>query len=342
MDKQKVKPITIKINGEEKPIQHQMDKPGDPHDSVNKEQTYAEEHAAALEAEDENFEWILPEQEPVESEEFIIKEAANTAAIYPKQTKSSNKKRFGPLKPIVFSIVFAVLVGLTYGAVMLKLVLTDKPVVTAGKPIDTEQPTGGNGEKTSPAKKAATEPVMLLPVTAFAVQEGVYSGKDAALVVKNELEAKGIPSAILDMDDKKMLLVGLAGSIESAKEIGAILKEKGIDFYAKEITLSERKAGKASTTEKGFLDKAPGIYDALSTAAAAAYSGKNVSSIADTGSILEAIDASKFSNDKIIALYNELSKAAGSLDNFEKKHESADAHSAQQHLLNFLEKYQAF
>ncbi|WP_148362779.1 hypothetical protein [Bacillus sp. B-jedd] len=342
MDKRKNNTITIKMNGEAHTYQPVQDKPGGEKEIVKEDSGSMEEQAAGLEAEEEHFEWILPEQEPAEPEEFIINEAVNTAAIYPKQTQSLSKKKKGPIKPIFFTVAFAVLIGLTFGAVMLKLVLTDKPVVTSADPQLGEKAAGESSGKEKPGKTAVAAAAKLPPVTAFVVQEGVYSTKEAAAQVKTGLEAKDVPAAILEMDGKYMLLIGLAGTLEEAKEIGASMKAKGIDFYAKEIGLAERKAGKATASEKDFLAKAPEIYDVLSAAAAAAYSGKNAPSIEKEAGFLKEMDGAKFANDKIAALYNELEKAAGSLAAFEKNGASKDSLSAQQHLLNFLEQSQSF
>lgn len=342
MDKRKKNTITIKMNGEAHTYQPVQDKPGGEKEIVREDPDSFEEHAAGLEAEEENFEWILPEQEPAEAEEFIINEAVNTAAIYPKQSQSLFKKKKGPIKPIFFTVAFAVLIGLTFGAVMLKLVLTDKPVVTSADPQLGGKPAGENTGKEKPGKTAAAASAKLPSLSAFVVQEGVYSTKDAASQVQTKLEAKAVPSAILEMDGKYMLLIGLAGTLEDAKEIGASMKGKGIDFYAKEMALAEREAGKATASEKEFLAKAPEIYNVLSAAAAAAYSGKNAPSIEKAAGLLEAMDGGKFTNNNIEALYNELEKAAASLAAFEKNGASKDSLSAQQHLLNFLEQSQAF
>lgn len=342
MDKRKKNTITIKMNGEAHTYQPVQDKPRGEKEILRENPGSIEEQAAGLEAEEENFEWILPEQEPVEPEEFIINEAVNTAAIYPKQTQSHSKKKKGPIKPIFFTVAFAVLIGLTFGAVMLKLVRTDKPVVTSADPQLGEKAAGESPGKEKPGKAAAATSAKLPTVNAFVVQEGVYSTKEAASQVQANLEAKAVPSAIIEMDGKYMLLIGLAGTLEEAKEIGASMKAKGIDFYAKELTLAEREAGKASAAEKEFLAKVPDIYNVLSASAAAAYSVKTAESIDKAAGLLEAIDGGKFANNNIAAIYNELEKAAGSLAAFGKNGASKDSLSAQQHLLNFLEQYQAF
>ncbi|WP_053367281.1 SPOR domain-containing protein [Bacillus sp. FJAT-27245] len=362
MDKRKNNTIKIKLNNESKPVVdkpeldkrglekaelanyendktetdiYEMDRPPMNDFKDVEDELPHEEAAAALDAGDEAFDWILPEEEPVEQGKFIINEASTTASIYPKQSAGAKRKNGFPIKPAVFTIVFAIIVGVGLGAGMWKLVFIDKEVATALQP---------EGEATKPSgeTKPSASTIQLSPLSAYVVQEGIYSSKESAEVAKKNLEEKGIPAAVLDKDGQGMLLAGVAGSIESAKGFGALLTEEGIAIYAKEITLSPRQKDKVTSVEKQFLAIAPELFGKISSSAGLAMEGKTAGGTAALIKELAAIDAGKLANPDIKALFSELTDAAQNLETYEKAGNRQNAIAAQSHLLNFLAGYQAF
>ncbi|WP_156424333.1 hypothetical protein [Bacillus sp. FJAT-27445] len=339
MDKKKQNTINIKLNNESRPVPEQSNLDRPPvieQQSTEDIQPANMEAAAAAEASEEIFDWILPEEEPAEQGTFVIKEASDSASIYPKHSSGPSKRKGWSMKPAVLTVVFAIIVGVGLGAAMLKLLLTDKPAVTAMQPNGDEKPAATGDAKTQSAT------VQLLPISAFVIQEGLYSTRDSAEAAKQNLEGLGIPGAVLDKDGQAMLLIGIAGSIEGAKEIGEGLKEKGIAIYAKEITLPSRKAGKVAADEKQFLEKAPELFALLSPGAGLAMAGKEAAVAGSVKKDLEAINAGEFANPAIGALYNELANAVKSLESYEKAGDGQSAQAAQVHLLNFLAKYQTY
>ncbi|ALC89794.1 hypothetical protein AM500_08415 [Bacillus sp. FJAT-18017] len=345
MDKPKNNTITIKINGDSRPYKEDNKRQETVRVPETKEMvTPAQpEQAAALEAGEESFEWILPEFEPAETpKEYIIKEATESASIYPKAVKPSKSSKpafqFNTLnlKPIIVPVIFAILIGVTLGAGMLKLLISGDGVEEAITPTNAVTP----ADREKPVSAGKTAAATLQPITTFAVQEGIYTNKDSATSVKEELVSKGIPAAVFDKDGQAMMLVGVAASIEDAKEVGAALKAKGIEIYAKEVAFPEKDAGKLAEQDAAFLKKVPALYEGLSNAAAANITGGSTGEAAKNAqSELQKIDESKLKNGAIKSMYGELTGAAtllaGTLD-------EAGSIKAQQHLLDFLALYQSF
>ncbi|WP_409270805.1 SPOR domain-containing protein [Neobacillus sp. SCS-31] len=348
MDKRKNNTIKIKLNNESSPVLNkpklekaQLDRPEldrpqmmDPQ-NIEGEPPPLEETAATLEAGEEAFDWILPEEEPVEHGKFIINEASDSASIYPKQSASTKRKNGSPIKPAILTIVFAIIVGVGLGAGMWKLVFSEKETATAIQPeVEITKPSGET--------KPSASTIQLPPLSAFVVQEGIYSSKESAEIARKNLEEKGIPAAVLDKDGQGMLLAGIAGSIESANGIGEQLTEKGIAIYAKEVTFSARQKENVTSMEKQFLAIVPEFFEKMGSSAGLAMEGKTAGGTAAIIKELDAIDASKLSNPDIKTLYSELAEAAKNLETYEKTGNRQNAIAAQSHLLNFIAKYQAF
>lgn len=355
MDKRKNNTIKIKLNNEPKPAveklevnrqevdlqnedSQEVDRPPKIETEILADEPSIEEAAAAIDAGEDAFDWILPESEPVEQGEFVITEASSSASIYPKQSAGAKRKNGFPIKPAVFTIIFAIIVGVGLGAGMLKLVFVDKGTATVVQPEGKETTTTEQGGGT----KAAASAIQLPALSAFVIQEGIYSSKESAEIARKNLEEKGVPAAILDKDGQAMLLAGIAGSIESAKGIGEQLMEKGIAIYAKEISLPARQKQKVTDEEKQFLAITSVLFEKMSPSAGFAMEGKTGEQSGAVLKELDAIDAGKLTDPNIKALYSELTDAAGNLETYEKTGNRQNAIAAQTHLLNFLAKYQAF
>ncbi|RDU35050.1 hypothetical protein DRW41_19920 [Neobacillus piezotolerans] len=338
MDKQKNNTIKVKLNNESRPVVEKPRKDSQPvmEPIITEDEPAHEEAAAAVDAGEEAFDWILPEGEPIEQGKIIINEASDTASIYPKQSGGTKRKSGFPNKPALLTIVFAIMVGVGLGAGMLKLVFIDKEATSAINPAGEE--TTSQDDETKPSATATEVPNL----SAFVVQEGIYSSTEFAETARKNLEEKGIPAAILDKGGQAMLLAGIAGSIESAKGIGEQLTEKGIAIYAKEISITARQKENVTAEEKQFLSGAPELFGKASLMSGLAMEGKSAGGTADVLKELNAIDASKFQNPNIKTLYSDLAEAARNLEAYEKSGNKQTAMAAQTHLLNFIAKYQAF
>ncbi|WP_458474647.1 hypothetical protein, partial [Acinetobacter soli] len=141
------KTITIKINGKDRPFQEKKEeKKGKTWElrqlDRKQEQTefFASIQTAAGKEADDSFDWILPE----ETEDEDIKEykiatppnspAENGLSTLARKFRGRNKQGF--LTSIFLAVFFAVLLGTSFGFIMLKLVFTDQAAETVDPPIN--------------------------------------------------------------------------------------------------------------------------------------------------------------------------------------------------------------
>lgn len=348
------KTITIKINGKDRPFQEKSE--GKPEEAwkppgLERKKKHEEteffasiQTAAAKEAEaDDSFDWILPEEtEETEIKEFKVATPPKTPAqkglnLLTKKFKKKNQQGF--LTSIFLAVFFAVLLGTSFGFTMLKLVFTDQSADTAqpavtGTPAPSEQPAAGS------------ETVALEPLATFVVQGGVYRSQEAAKQIQEANTQKGANSQLIEMDGQTFLYLGVADSIENAKEIGAELKSKGIDVFPKEITFEGKSLEGLNPEEKKLLEMVPSIYQAFSAGAASA-------SVEDTipAEILEDIEkqsrnlselnSEQVKNEALSAVKKELENASKQMASFQQSGDPAAAGKFQQHLLAFLAAYQS-
>ncbi|MCL6572086.1 MAG: hypothetical protein K6T88_10445 [Bacillus sp. (in: Bacteria)] len=298
------------------------------------------ETAAAQESVDESFDWIIPESAENDIEEFTIASSKNTnksstqKSVIPK----SKKRNSQPVGSILLTATFAILIGLTFGFIMLKLVITgpSDQVVTDPTLVDENAATGSEtGAKNTTA-------VTINQLTAYVIQGGVYTSKDGAQASSTQLTAIGVPSQSLDINGKVYLFLGVAGSIEMAKSLGGQYKDNGVDeVFAKPLVLDEKDITDITENEKTFLEAVPNIYQTLSLASSSALVNKAMpeeSSQALAG-IEEQLKVNSLKNEKVKNLHTELTGASELVKAFQESKETKSLTEAQQHLLNFLSLY---
>lgn len=348
------KTITIKINGEKKPFIEENAKKELPNENSKQvadkalsdfphpKQVSYHESAASQEPIEESFDWILPETAENEINEYQFakqtthskktsKGKLTTASI------SAFRKKNGVLKSVIFSIVFAVLIGTSFGVIMLKLVVIDHSKKTA---IETNAPVT---KTVAPVK--STEKITLQSFTAFVVQGGMFSTKEGANEISNQIKAKGAPAEIIEMDGKSFIFLGISGSLEQAKSLGNYYKENGInEFYAKQILVQEKTIADVNKDEKNFLEASQlGFQTLLNVTSDVIVSTSNTNEIKSTisqiESAIEKIEDKKLKNKKIIELKSELSSAMELVEGYQKSYDINDMKKAQQHLLNYFSLY---
>ncbi|MFZ7945561.1 hypothetical protein [Neobacillus sp. 19] len=346
--------IKIKLNGETRDF-HEEPKKKEPEttiepmtrvikiDSKRIDSDALLETAAAQESAEESFDWILPESSENDIEEFkIVSSNTPKKSGLPKIasfTSNSKIKNGGPFGSIVFSGIFAILIGTTIGVVMLKLVITgptDKKVVT-DIPVVAEK--GDTGKKSTAAKTTTT---VLSSLTSNVIQGGKYTSKDGAKEALTDLTSKGIPSQIVEIEGNQFIFLGIADSIETAKSLSTQYKERGVEgAFAKALSLDEKKVSDISSKEKDFLDTIPTIYQTLSSASSSALITKAIpeEDAKEIASIDQQLDVSGIKNEKVKSLKAELSNAQEKLKAFQKSKDTKSLNEAQQHLLNFLSTY---
>lgn len=346
--------ITIKINGENKAYQEELQK-GRTEDSKAGKPKIVElypkqpdkgaikETAAAQEAEDESFDWIIPESSEYDSDEIKVLSNKERMVLPNKSggkktvSFSNYKKKNGrPITSILITAFFAILIGTTIGVFMLKLVMTESNEKAATDPevtVETE------GTETSTAK---TTSAVIKQETTFVIQGGVFASKEGADETVNQLETLGVPSQSIKMDDKYYLFLGVADSIEAAKSLGVHYKENGVaDVFAKPLLVGEKNVSGLTEKEKSFLEAVPTIYQTLSMVTSRALITNQIPADGESvlASIQKQLKVSGIKNEKVKSMKTELAGAEEQVKEFESSKDAKSISKAQQHLLKFLATY---
>ncbi|MDR7077923.1 stage II sporulation protein B [Neobacillus niacini] len=351
--------IKIKLNGEtktfsEEPIQKEKEPAKDSFDKVikidedfNEQDIFLETAAAKEPIDDESFDWIIPESSDQDIQEYKIVSSQNQ-----KQKKSGSKKPVafttfstkrngGVFKSILITAIFAILIGTSLGLLMLKLVNTDssKPAVT--EPVVVDKGSDKGSENNTGGKSTS---IVLGAQTAFIVQGGAFTTKDAASDAASQAKGKGLPAQTLTMDNKEYLFLGVADSIEIAKGLGTQYKTNGFeDVFSKQIPIAEKTVSDINDSEKSFLEAAPAIFQQLSKVTSNAMVTGSISSdfskeVTSTSKQLKQ-GAKELKNEKVKTLNEELSSALTKVEAFQEKKNKDSLVEAQQHLLNYLSVY---
>lgn len=348
------KTITIKINGTERSLhegqrrvrrQVQENKPIDMDRQIDYEdieRMTATEAAAGQEAsEEDDFDWILPE---LEDEEEII----DYKIVSPQKTsKGKGYKAFSTpkkknrnkrvLPSVLLTICLAVLLGSGLGVLLLKLVISEKAIETGKTEIVGEAP----AEKPD---NTGTAEVELPSLSGFIVQGGAFSSVEAATSEEAAMAGKGLPTKVVEIDDKAYLFVGIADNLANAKSIAVQLKEGGIDTYAKEISFGNRTVSKLSATDAKLLEFAPTIFQSLANISTTASLSQSIpADLVDSYNIqLEQWNGMKdLKSKEVQQLKKELDEAIVQINSYREKNDAKLLTSIQQHLLNFLAQYHA-
>lgn len=337
--------VKIKINGENQEFKEELTEKEkntytkviqiDPeyidHDSLM-------ETAAAQESTEESFDWIIPESPENEVVEYKIANQKKTKGNSKKKPSSfsaiSLKRNGGVFKSIIITVAFAILIGISFGVLMLKLFITD-----GSKPVVTDPVVEDNGGGTSSGDKtpSKTTSAVIGAQTMYVVQGGVFSTKDAAKDGTNQVKADGAPAQTVEISNKEYLFLGVADSIETAKQLSSHYKANGVaDAFAKQIPIGEKSVSEISETDKSFLEAAITVFPELSKVTTNTIVTSNISeeSLKSISALEEKINQ-KVENEKVKNLQGELTSAVEKAKSKDKKSHV----EAQQHLLNFLAGY---
>lgn len=344
----KGKTITIKIDGKNRSFEEtKAEKIAyDQKDYEKEVDHFASKEAAASKevVEDDNFDWILPDEPP----ESVIKEYTIT-----KQQKQTNKKvigvissnfkknnRNGLLTSVLIAVFFAILLGTSFGLIMIKLVTTEKAIEPAEPVI--AQP------KSDPKKNQPTgvETLVLEPLSTFVIQGGVFSSTEAAKQIQEESIQKGIPAQIVEINGQAFLYLSVADSIEHAKNIGKQISGKGIEVFAKPITLEGKSLEGLQSEEKKLLEAVPTLYEILATSAAEATVASEIpealaESAEKQAAALTKIEASQMKNEKVLSIKTDMESAIEQMRKYKQSPNPDVLTKLQQHLLSFLAVYQS-
>lgn len=339
MDKQG-KTITIKINGKDRPVKEEkrlmLDEDESQYVQSHRDEALKETAASQESAEaDDSFDWILPD--PIEEE--VLKEYK----IAPKQAKKQkknigisvwNKKttRNNRLYSTIFiTVFFAVLLGTAFGVTILKFVTADTDQVAPAV-------TKVNPEPEKPATGTAKDSVQLNNISAFVIQNGIFTTEEAAKERVNLLAGQGVAAEIFPVNGQFAIYLGMAGSIEDAKQTSNTLKDKGIEVFAKPVEITGGTASNVTAEEGKFLEKAPEIYEILSSGKAD--SPEVIKKVVEYQIMLSEIPDKSIEDKNILKAKASIERASKAFSDFQKSKDKNQLADMQTNLLAFLSAYQ--
>lgn len=358
MDKRETgRTITIKINGKKQGFEdtrqssnrNSAESLQEKHDETSniplhyEEELKSQSEAAASKAElDESFDWILPESaENPAIKEFQIAAKSSTK----KKNTLSSKQNGSIIKTIVTAVALAVILGTSFGLIMLKLVFTDQ----GSEPASLDNPPvnfGQNGNQNDGKTTAGTDNLTLPKISTFVVQGGAFSTKELAELEQKSILAKGSASRIFEENGKTLLLLSVADSKDHAKELEARYKQSGVDAYGKTIEVGGKEIAGLQTGEKEFLETLPLLFQTLAAAGANASLNTTISqslleNIDEQAKKLAAIEDMQLVNDQIKALKASTDEAVKKINEIKDKPDPSEIMAFQQNLLAILAEYQS-
>ncbi|CAM3935964.1 hypothetical protein [Lederbergia lenta] len=326
--------IKIKINGEERPFEEEI--------TVNDWQVAAEETSASAEKADEEdvFDWVLPETEYKEVSEF------QKVNYFPSKHKKHpsqywRRKSVHGVATMILSIFLAVAVGLLLGTFLLKMVMNPDEQPVSGDDSIAAPPVVSNDD----VKKQTVEPYIAeLPALTTAVIQGdVYSSKSAAENRMAEYDAQGFGTMMMETEGKYYVFVGIADNITKAKAWEQDLKDKGMNVWAKELSMKKVEMKFTSKQEAELFASEGKLFQLLAgEAMSGIMSGKvNETSVADIGKQLDTGEGTRSEDGVVHELYSELYAAYEGLRQYQSNADDKSVlKKVQQHLLDYIKLYE--
>jgi stage II sporulation protein B len=358
--------ISIKINGNERSFEDDADsgvkKEVDSSKSTDKEIlqpfTYKKETAAAKEEENDEFSWVLPNEDEASSDDgptkiVQIEDVRNKSKkgnpyfknTTPK-TSSFNRRPSSALKTLLLSIFLAVIVGLGLGAMILNLISEEDHQQAIGTPtVVPAGPGTNNGEGKESSTNAGASALELAPINIAYAQEGVYTNKEAVDDLVKTIKQSGFPSAAVEIGDSYTVVVGIGTDKEIIKEIGKLYEAKsGKATYHKVIEVEGGSFSKANENDVNYIKDGQALFTQLSSLSSNSFSAKSISDEQWTSiSKLQEELKGKISDDMSDSLKSfstSLTNAYEHLGSYKKSNDDATLLKSQQELLNAFQFYQ--
>jgi stage II sporulation protein B len=351
------KTITIKINGKKQEFEETRQQPSlntspvKPKNeesipfSFHHENEYSghAESAAAKAEQDESFDWILPEpSETIEIKEFHIAEDLS-----PKKKSSHFGKRQGSFfKTIFTAVILAVVLGTSFGLIMLKLVLTDNKAETANVGVQGNEPKQTEKQNQNEEKNPSGTLSLVTPkISTFVIQGGAFSNKASAEKEQQVVKDKGSPARIIESDGNSLLLLSVIDNKEHADKLEASFKESGIvNVFDKVLEVGGKEMKGLQQGEKEYLESLPTLFQALTVAGANASLNLSISqsiliSVEQQSQKIKAIDNKQFTNEKIKTLKVSTDNALKQFKLLKNKTTKEESTALQQNLLSILSAY---
>ncbi|WP_400242643.1 SPOR domain-containing protein [Niallia sp. JL1B1071] len=354
------KTITIKINGKDRPFQNkdtdetvERNQPSVFHKDQNNEKkekgVFSEESAAGQEAElEESFDWILPEPEemPAKNKEksvFTFQSPLNKKdkpTSFSKSTKTKEGKKKSLPKEIVasifFAVFFAVILGTSFGFILLNMVSSDQTSTTNGNiTASANNPPNTDGQASS-----ATEIATKADISTYVLQANVFSNEERAKNDQKKLTDAGTVSQIIPIEEQQFLLLGVTSNLEDAKAW-----QKQVEgTYAKEMIFNGKKVENVSKEEKAVIEGSSAIYYSILQIVTSAQFDKSISAddrskLEEELSIVEEKKISTITNEKIQNMATHLAKGGELAMKLTTNSSQKEIEAVQQQLLDYLANY---
>lgn len=326
MDKQPANKIKIKINGDERPFKEEV--------SIHKWNANEAESAAATEkvAEEDQFDWVLPEVEdnPIPEFKKIYYEPSIEKA---KPGKMFKKKSGSHLLTIFISAATAISIGILFGFIMLKVIAYQTDGVS--------QKSIGNNPDSVPAGASAEKnrSVVLPAITTSIVQGGFFHDATAPA---NEIKQKGLPAVVITLEKNQYIFIGVSNNLAAAKQLAAEQKKQDVEVYAKQLTFPEKKLEVSTQDEKSFAEQTGSLFSLLVSETSNAYLSGNLDP--DSLSTIEKqynqfAQLKNIKNTDLKKLFNLQKECYQHLLNFQKNTDQNEIISAEQALLTYLKQF---
>jgi len=369
MDKNPKNQISIKINGQEKKLDSKekeepktyskgkenvdddIQSPLQIDNKEGDESPLHQEVAATHEAEEEEeFSWVLPSDDTYEKQTTgftPIEDVRQTPSSKeylkvkrPKGSKSSVGPRNNfPLKTFTVSIIMAVIVGLSFGAIILKLMAgVGAEQVTAEPELPVTSPVK---EEDKPAE-AATSGIDIPAITAAFTQVGVFKSEESALTTVDSVKSSGFPAGVVEIDGSYHVIIALGSDKGKLSNIESDYFDKVAEEpYSKPYEISGGSFEKVNAADASYISDAQTVFSKLIEVSSSAFASGSITddqwkSVADEYGKLKA---SKDMSESLSSFSKELTGAFEQLKVFKDNKDQAALLKSQQSLLNALAKY---
>ncbi len=254
MDKETSNTVKIKINGKDRPLTENKESNQQYEISSWEEKLKAEKEMASAKKEEDDFPWLLPEEDPVFEEDpkvvipskkkKILSNENVTPFQYPAKKKTYQNVGF-PMKQMTTIVLLAVGIGVGFGYIALNF-LSNEDMPASATPADvvvTDETESPDTKESSDQKKndqPASTATSSASLQLYAVQGGIFSSKEGADTVAGEIKDKGLASTVIETDGSFTVLAGLGKEKTETSAMNEQYKQQQFqDFWGgKQLALS--------------------------------------------------------------------------------------------------------
>ncbi len=362
MDKPK-QGISIKINGQEREYnvkklekERQLDTELDTYENL--------EVAAAKEAEEDDFAWVLPTTSGDEKggQPFVaIEDVRNLSSKKNNKFKGFGKKPFTPKsvlpsKSFFISIVLGVLIGTGFGLIVLNLLTDDiiQDQVTSSNPQGgmTGQKAAGEEEEEKPASSGEnkqkdgvnTIPFKVGTLNPVVIQAGIFSTLDSGQLIVDKIKNLGYSAVILENADTYIVLGGIGSNVELVKQMSSVYAENNQEHFVKPITINGGDYQNVPEIESQYVGKTIPLYNELASISSSLLAGSDITNekwqeVVDLYKEIKPIEQDKVA-EHIKSFSTNVTKGYEILNTYYETKDKASLWKTQQALLDALRDYQ--